>query len=213
MRALLLAVLVMAASGVAADAGPRRGKVVRVERRRVAGAAGIHVCIREARRPYVLCVGERPPPRGERISLLGLPGSPVGGTDAHELVEVERSEVAPEDECGSGRLHAVYASPMSSPAVSEPFMIGFRGVKVGPASRLQYAPPVRPSVLTADEQPLLGLDDDGDGSTDMLVTRRECADTAARYGARNADCWNYYRRDAVTWRLVGQDHIVDCGRP
>jgi hypothetical protein len=203
-------IAVAVALGASAEAGPgRRGQVVRVERARKARMSSVHLCVLQPRYSYVICAGEKPPPIGERISLVSLTGFGAGpGVAAGGQVWVTSTGRFDEDRCGTGSMHAVYVRGDLSPGNTS-FLIGFTGLDLPATSRAMFSDSVTlPDVDGVAYKAELGIDTDGNDGPELVIGRNhQCPPVGA---ATDAECYGYFRADGDAWKLVGQDAIYSC---
>jgi len=200
--------LLLAGLAVPAQAGPRRnGKTVRVERRRLAAAVPVHLCILQSPgQDHLLCLGKLGPVAGDQISMISL-SMGGSGTEAVQVVEVVGSRPADEDTCHTGRLHAV---EFRSPAGGSGMMLGYTGLSLSASARYGEPPAPPPALLAGESMlPLTVVDAFGTG-TALVATQRDCHGQLGGAAADRTGCIRYWRADGGDWTTVGEDLYAEC---
>lgn len=208
--------MVLCALAVPAAAAPRRaGRVVRVERPRLAAPDPVHLCmVANPAESRMTCYGKSPPEPGSRFALLD-----EGGVRGRVIVrEATRSSV---DACQLGTAHDVVIETedgtlTAGSSAASYYIVAVRGVEVGERGRLLRDLPVRAPSGRSTENVWTIIDRDGDGEADLLGTAFDCAAEvhdlpAARTGQRlDTVCIDYWSRDAAEWTQVGRDIFFNC---
>jgi hypothetical protein len=205
--------VVVCALALPAEAAPRRsGRVVRVERPRLAAPEPVHLCmVGEAK---MTCYGKTPPERGSRFTVIDESG--VRGR-----VVVRDSSRSTFDACQLGTAHDVVIEPEegalpSGVQSSSYYIVAVRGVEVGAHGRLLRDVPLRAPSGRPTENVWTVIDRDGDGEADLLGTAFDCASEVqdlpvARAGQKlDTVCIDYWSRDAAEWTQVGRDIFFNC---
>ena len=164
-----------------ATAGPRPGKVVRIERRARAGAIAPRWCDVSADEDAGVCRGPRPA-IGDTITVVGTTGI---------LAEIRIAEVD-ETTCNlmwkiRGRVvHGDFSAASAWAAVVDPGVDG--------RSRLMAAERLpSPSGRHTDEVQF-AIDRDGDGHEDIVGTSYVCDDSGQPDPNGGGDCYDVYAR-------------------
>jgi hypothetical protein len=206
----LLLIAAALATGAVAEAGPgRRGQVVRVERSRKARASAVHLCVLQPRYSYVICAGAKPPPIGERISLVSLTALGGGPATTGGQVRVTGTGRFDEDRCGTGSMHAVHVRGDISPG-NTAFLIGFTGLDLPATSRGTFGDSVTlPDVHGKAYRAELGIDTDGNDGPELVIGRNhQCPPVGS---ATEAECYGYFQQQSSgDWKLIGEDTIYSC---
>lgn len=194
-------------------AGKRAGKVVRVERPRVVQKTELRFC------PMQLgdgktgtCYGGAPAP-GDHAMLFDFEQNFLG-----ELV-VQTIEPSQSDLCGTGSAMDFTYELMPAAAGSSkqiPFGVAIFGVDMEPHKAELVTEhdrlPTPPGGSRA--QPWMGLDSDGDGALELLVTAFECTDIAPPPSvagkSSEAFCLDYWLSSAQGFTQVRRDFIHTC---
>jgi hypothetical protein len=201
----MLALIVVAGAAIA-DASPRKGQVVRIERRRAAAVTAVHLCVQEQRKEHMLCLGKAPPP-GERISLVGF-NTMNGGAGDVAVARVLRSEPADEDKCRTGMMHRVaFELEGRGGGPDTQISLGLRGFDLPQGTRLSLSPNTTIPAHLGNYSVQLGFDTDGDTRADILLARRECAPGP---GAMGSECYAYLRDKDGDWSILGEDRFDSC---
>lgn len=208
--------MAVCALALPAEAAPRRpGRVVRVERPRLAAPDPVHLCmVANPGESRMTCYGKAAPEPGSRFALIdesGLRGRVV-------VKEATRSSV---DACQLGTAHDVVieaedgAMP-TAPSAASYYIVAVRGVQVNERGRLLRDLPLRPPSGRSTENVWTIIDRDGDGEADMLGTAFDCSSEVADLPAPRAGqrldtvCIDYWSRDAADWTQVGRDIFFNC---
>ena len=208
--------MALCALAVPASAAPRRvGRVVRVERPRLAAPDPVHLCmVANPAESRMTCYGKNAPEPGSKFALLD-----EGGVRGRVIVrESTRSTV---DACQLGSAHDVVIEsedgtmPSASSAASY-YIVAVRGVEIGERGRLLRDLPLRAPSGRSSENVWTIIDRDGDGEADLLGTAFNCAAEVpdlpvARAGQRlDTVCIDYWSRDPAEWTQVGRDIFFNC---
>lgn len=207
-----------ALASLSAEAAPRRpGRVVRVERPRLAPPEPIHLCmVANPGESRMTCYGKAAPEPGSRFALIDESG--VRGR-----VVVRESTRSSVDACQLGTAHDVVIESVdpgqpttAGGGSSSYYIVAVRGVEIAERGRLLRDLPIRPPSGRASENVWTIIDRDGDGEADMLGTAFDCSAEvtdlpAARPGQRlDTVCIDYWSRDAAEWSQVGRDVFFNC---
>jgi hypothetical protein len=196
----LASVILVGAMSATASAGPGNGRVVRVERPR---ALGIPRLCELTNATQGLCVGA--PKAGERIVI-------VDKTELQILGEFRIDQVTPSLRHGrcdgdAPKVFEVEGKVVSGNVDVTERLDGFRNLSVGPSSRLVKNQALPPG---GHGDVLLALDGDGDGTTDLVVTRYSCDDRGVSDVAGNRLCFDTYRARDGRLQLVDRDRVKLC---
>lgn len=191
---------------VVAEAAPRRGKVVRVERPKHAVKNRIRLCVQyNATSGHMLCLGAPPPAPGEELHLLDFNGPHLG------TGRVLRSAPSSQTNCKSDQVSDVFYS--SSVGRANSVLIGMMGVAMDDKTtvKIDSRGPM-PTRARDGESRWLGFDIDGEGDIDLLLTMRKCDLDRPPGHTGQGQCLAYWVRDSDVddWRLHNEDAIYDC---
>jgi hypothetical protein len=202
---LAAAVALAALPGADADARPRPGKVVRVDRPRAVGRRAPRLCQLAPRELRGQCFG-RAPTVGEVASVLDESGvlAQVRVLSAQET----------RDPCGNVSLwEVVYERVRGDPAGRASHLaLAVFDLALGPRARVV----ANPGDLAAPGGPAWAqtwsaIDVDGDGAADFALVGYPCdARGAPQPGARDAFCAEYWFRDAGVWARQRVDVTPVC---
>lgn len=197
------------AAAVPADAGPRKGKVVRVERPRT-GARGTPRICRLSDPGKGMCWG-RAPIKGE----LGFVVGPEGRGQPGNRGQIQVGEVTEaQDGCSMPKYWMFDLEPMSSNLVDlEPWSTWVvldvdvtSNAKVLEPSAVKSPDDANPAWLAIDR----GRGGDGESAADFLVTAFGCDSTGSPVGAGggNGYCIEYWVRGTGQWSKIRRDIVV-----
>jgi len=200
--ALILAIVPPAA------AGPRRGKIVRVERPRT-GARGVpRLCQFVPSDISASCFGQ-PPAVGETGTLLASTG--IVSDVRVKVVEPLNPGGAAFAACTEGlwRLEVELADVRTDlrDAGYGAFVVFDVGLSQG--ARIADSPPAPLPSGLADEQPVVAISRDGRDAADFVVTWRPCPGMGTKttnsatycvdFWAETGSSWSKLRGDTVSW--------------
>ncbi len=192
----------IALASVPAAAGPR-GRVVRVERSASAGVP--RLCSISAGRGEGVCFGQ--PRKGERIAVLDLSERKVSGELLIESVG-EPTELASRGVCVSTGVQTVKGL-FTGGADGLGHLMGLRGVRLDP--RIARVRVDLPSPSGRDDDSVeFGVDTDGNGRTDLVLTHYACDDAGAPASDGAGRCFDTYMDRGTGLRRVQQDIFRIC---
>jgi hypothetical protein len=194
--------------------GKRTGKVVRVERPRLAAQAAVRICpVPFPDRSKGTCYGGAPA-IGDSAALFDFEGNYLGQL---RVLSVEPSD---SDTCQSGSIfdftYELGAPAAPAPPSRIPYALSVFGADIDPArSRLVTTDRAKLPVPegAGKAQPWMGLDQNGDDSVDLVVTAFECKDVAPPPGmgkAAETFCLDYWLGKDGTFTQVRRDLLHTC---
>jgi hypothetical protein len=181
--------------------GAPRGRVVRVERAKV--ALPPRFCELPAR-GQAMCLGS--PREGERVAVLVADRSIVGSFVIEEVREP--TELYERGLCSGAGVLAVKGRGMRGTADPYTDLVGLRGATLGARARVltSWSPPSG----RADEIVLVAVDGDGDGDADVAVTRYRCDATGAADPDADFLCYDTFVRERDRLERTSQDILRAC---
>ena len=214
-RRLQVGLAVIAAGSLALAAGDglakkkrgKKGKVVRVERTRLGGGAP-RLCGNPRTDGGATCWG-LPPEVGDVATVLD---------DAGPRGTVRISQVKGTlDPCGnvsswevSGQLQSGDLMTLNTAAAA--FVIDWKTTTRSKAMNIYGNPPVAVPGQHPNEMLLGAVDDDADGSADLMLTWFYCdaTGTSAPYGQGGHYCVVHYARDGGSYKQLRLDVVKNC---
>jgi hypothetical protein len=192
----------VALAAVPAAAGPR-GRVVRVERGPSAGVP--RLCSISAGRGEGVCFGQ--PRKGERIAVLDMSERKMSGELVIEAVG-EPTELTSRGVCVNTGLQTVKGT-FAGEADGLGHLMGLRGARIDPRiARVRVDLP--PPSGRDDETVELGVDLDGNGRTDLVITHYACDDSGAPASDGEGRCFDTYMDRGAGLRRAQQDIFRIC---
>jgi len=209
-RFLAVAVLALATVPATprASAGPRKGRIVRVERPRT-GARGLPRVCRLSDPSAGMCWG-RPPIKGETAWVIGPESNGHPGNRGQIMIgEVTETQ----DSCSMPKYWTFALEPMQADLADlESWQTWVLvDLEVGPHART-----VEPSAARSPDDknsPWLAIDrgnGEGDGEADFVVTAFQCDGSGSQIngGATNGYCLDYWIRGGGRWSQARRDVVV-----
>ena len=198
-------VLVGVALATSAGAGPRAGKVVRVERGPRGWAGSPRYCqINSDLNGY--CIGKKPDV-GDRIAM-------VDSTRVLGEVRITSANAYPSNGgCAQDNVWVVQGQ-LETGDVSQPQgeMFGLIDVTIDPrlghVMAVDRGPNGRP--LGIDQESIHALDTDGDGMPDLEVTQYGCDDQGQPSPTGNSSCFDVWVHTPRGFDRMRQDRIRNC---
>lgn len=199
---------------IPAWAQPRRkGKVVRVERSRTKDRNPVRICPTPTGAGQSgTCYGT-PPQRGERAYLFDYDENYLG------TLTVETAQAKSGNKCHQGTVfeftHQVQLARAGQGAV--PFAVAVFGMELDTQkARVITNPPDSSAFQPEKANPWMGVDFDGDGNSEMVVTAYDCSDEEtppAPSGGQSYEsyCLDYWHRDGARWQKGHRDIFYTCG--
>lgn len=193
----------------------RPGKVVRVERPRLATRPAVRICpVPFPDRSKGTCYGGAPA-IGDSAALFDFEGNYLGGL---RVLSVEPSDT---DSCQTGSIfdftYDLGAAAAAALPSRIPYALAVFGMEIDPArSRLITADRTKLPVPegAGKAQPWMGLDQDGDDSVDMVVTAFECKDVTPPPGAGSKAaetyCLDYWQGKKGSFTQTRRDLLYTC---
>jgi hypothetical protein len=195
--------LLVGAIALSADAAPRRGRVVRVERAAVSPVP--KRCTLVAGRGEGLCFGQ--PHKGERIAVLDLSERAVRGELVIESVG-EGAELIARGVCVNTGVYTVKGS-YASGTDGVGHLMGLLGAKLDRRTARIMADVPAPSGRT-DEVVELAVDADGNGRADLVLTHYSCDEQGKPASDSMGRCFDTYMQRQGELRRVQQDIFRVC---
>lgn len=191
----------------------RRGEVVRVERARAATHNPVRLCPTPTGDGQAgSCYGS-PPRRGDRAFLFDYDERYLGA------LVVESAESSTKNRCHHDTIFdfSYRVQLQGSTNQNVPFAVAVFGLDLDPRrARLMTSPPDAPDFQPERAKPWMGLDADGDGHADLVVTAYDCSDeetppTASGGQTYETYCLDYWDRDGARWKKTHRDKFYTCG--
>ena len=197
-----------------ASAQPRRrGEIVRVERSRTPSQNLIRLCPTPTGDGQLgTCYGTAPR-RGEHALLFDYDENYLGS------LVVESSESSGKNQCHHNTVfdYTFRATIQSATGQNVPFAVAVFGMKLNTqVARLITGPPDQSGFQPEKAKPWMGVDEDGDGIAEMVVTAYDCSDEETppvAQGGQNYEtyCLDYWQQEGANWRKLQRDIFYTCG--
>ncbi len=182
-----------------AAAGPRPGKVVRIERAPRPVATAPRLC-KVTSDTMAMCIGKRPAV-GERLTALDQ--SRVLGQ-----LRVVRSEDSPYNGCLGSALWEVEVQAEGSLSLPAGEGNAVIDVSLDPRNARQVS--VDHSPVASDAETVVAIDSNGDGTADVEFAQYPCDDQGAPSGVPTGACFDVWVRSAHGYDRVRQDKVKNC---
>ncbi len=207
----MVCALTLLATGVrpAAEAGPRAGRVVRIERPRVGLKRRIRLCIQAAPQAKMICLGSPPLAPGELFHMLDFQDGYV------DEARVRTSQPSPVDKCETGDITEItYEMTGTSNAGLSHLLVGISGIDIDPRVGRVLLNLDPPPGAAKGEQTWIGIDATGADGPELMITSRECNDKNPPPRARNrpsqGQCISFWERDGADWHVTNQETVWSC---
>jgi hypothetical protein len=180
---------------------PRKGRVVRVERTKVEAAQLPRMC-QPRSDGGASCFGRGVAP--------GEEGTVIDETGVRARLRID--QVTPSlDGCGNAQwwdvVGTVQSGDLSTMSPAAMMLVGWR---VSRSARIASQPVDLAPLGRPAESAWLGVDDDGDGDAELVVTSFPC-DAAGQYSSSGTTaCLSYYVADGRSLRQLRVDHVATC---
>lgn len=202
-------VLVAPAHVAPADAGPRKGKIVRVERPRTGARGTPRFCNLNPTDSSATCFGAAPAV-GDSASIVSNEG--IQGHARVTAIQVQ----SPSGQSGAACTQGLWRAEVELSDVdrNNPNAIGYSSwlvfdVGLSPGAKITDPPLELPSG-EAGESAAVSVDRDGEAPADFLVTWYPCQAKAPTSNAQ-AYCIDYwFASDGKTWSKSRQDIVSWC---
>lgn len=207
------ALIASLATALPADAAPKRkGKVVRVERPRGLSKRVLRLCpLPLADESQGTCYGSAPAV-GEVGHAYDYDGRYIG------QLSVLATAPSTEFVCHHGTAFdfRYHFTPNLKGKSGASFGIAIFGLTGDPtrATLITDSSKLPNPTANKNAHPWMGMDRDGEGTADMLVSAYECTDIASLPrtppASSEAYCLDYWTNDGRSWRKVRQDTFLTC---
>jgi hypothetical protein len=201
----------LAVTAPPADAGPRPGKIVRVERPRTGSRGVPRICQLNPGDNSASCFG-LPPVVGEIANVVGNEG--IVGSVRITKVEEQAASSGLRASCTQGLWRAETELTVN-PDLNLPNGVPYGSwilldVQMLASGKLADPPPQLPGGQSG-ESAAVTVDKDGDSAADFLVTWYPCnSSSAAVTGSSQTYCVDYWHAAVSQWTKTRQDLVTWC---